>query len=313
MGSGISSTYRDPVYLPAIPDEDKLLEQYPPIALHKAAMVDGQLMFGSQEEFTESVSRGFFHLRVPDDVDLQQTDLFANRFYEDERGDSGDRYRGFHEMEVPGEFEGYFSREHDQWENFYIERQNWNLLPGGMSDIGEKMSGLGVSVLQNVLEFVGVPRQYWNRATGGLTDGGGHRMLAFNHFRPDRPLRGSKFHRDSGWVTVLRSTEPGLIALIDGELRSIVPEAGYFIVNFGSSLEVLTERLSLPVRANIHGVASTKRQDDETHRTSYVTFLDSSLDEMIYRCEDGSLYAVQSMAEFADQEVSRTYDSSQYL
>lgn len=308
-----SSTYRTPVQLPEMPTEEGLLQQYPPVELHKASIVNGNLIFDSRDDFAAAISRGFFLISVPVGLDLRESDLFADHFYQDKYDDYLDRYRGFYRAEVPGDYQGYFSREHDQWENFYIERENWSLLPAGVDAIGESMSNLGVNVLRSVLEFVGVPEHHWNLATGGLADGDGHRMLAFNHFRPDRAVRGSKFHRDSGWVTILRSTEPGLLALIDGELRSVLPEPGYFIVNFGSSLEVLTEALSLPVRANIHGVAGTRRRDDESDRTSYVTFLDSSLDSMIHRCEGDSLREIQTVAEFATQEVNRTYDAADYL
>ena len=33
----------------------------------------------------------------------------------------------------PGAYQGYFDREHDQWENFYIEQANWALLPAGVA------------------------------------------------------------------------------------------------------------------------------------------------------------------------------------
>ena len=137
-------------------------------------------------------------------------------------------------------------------------------------------------------------------------------MLGFNHFRADKPKRGCKFHRDSGWVTVLRSTEPGLIAYIDGSLRSILPVPGHFIINFGSSIEVLSENLPQKVHANIHGVARTQREN-LADRFSYVMFLDSHLGGDIYRYGSEGAQKVQSVAEFAAQEVSRTYDDDSML
>ncbi|PZU68709.1 MAG: hypothetical protein DI540_07760 [Sphingobium sp.] len=170
------------------------------------------------------------------------------------------------------------------------------------------MAHIGVTILRSTLAKVGIPQAEWSVLTGGLSEGDGHQMLAFNHFRSDKPARGSKFHRDSGWVTVLRSTEPGLVGYIGNELRSINPEPGHFIVNFGSSIEVLTEGLSLPVRANVHGVARTRRQPGQSERVSYVTFLDSDLDADIYRYGPHGREKLQTVAEFAVQEVSRTYD-----
>lgn len=160
-----------------------------------------------------------------------------------------------------------------------------------------------------MLQRLAIPRQLWAQLTGGLSEGGGHQLFAFNHFRSDKPTRGSKFHRDSGWVTVLRSIEPGLLAHIDGELHAVNPEPGYFIVNFGSSLEVLSEDMVQPVRANVHGVARTVRQAGQADRYSYVVFLDSDLSGDIYRWAADGMQKVQSVAEFAVQEVARTYDA----
>lgn len=75
-------------------------------------------------------------------------------------------------------------------------------------------------------------------------------------------------------------------------------------------MEILTEEMPRPVRANIHGVAATVRGPGERHRNSYVTFLDSRLDGTIYRGDGRAFRPVQSVADFAVQEVSRTYDDA---
>ncbi|MBD2813805.1 2OG-Fe(II) oxygenase family protein [Xenorhabdus sp. Flor] len=84
-------------------------------------------------------------------------------------------------------------------------------------------------------------------------------------------------------MTILLSTAPGLLAYIDGKLWAINPEPGYFIVNFGSSIEVLTENMILKIHANIHGVIRTNKDTNERDRVSYALFLDSSLNGDIYR------------------------------
>lgn len=220
-------------------------------------------------------------------------------------------YTGYRNCIVPGDYQGYFDREHDQWENFYIERSNWGMLPAAVAHTGEAMSGIGI--LRATLGHLGIPEKEWDKLTGGLTAKRGHQMFAFNHFRSNKQVRGSKFHRDSGWVTVLRSTAPGLLAYIDGGLRAINPEAGYFIINFGSSIEVLTERLPKPVRANIHGVARTIRRRDRQERVSYLVFLDSDLRGDIYQYQGDAPVRVQSVKDFAIQEVARTYDGVEHL
>ncbi|MFJ1898271.1 MULTISPECIES: 2OG-Fe(II) oxygenase family protein [unclassified Streptomyces] len=303
------ATVRAPVSLPPMPGERQARADYSPVELERSWFDGDELRFEHEGGFDRALAKGFFLLRIPDGLDTGPGDRLAAHFYEDPAGDGMDPYRGYRHTEVPDAYQGYFDREHDQWENFYIERANWALLPPEVSGLGHRMAGLGIAVLRAVLRHVEVPQALWSEVTGGLADNNGHQMLAFNHFRSQKETRGCKFHRDSGWVTVLRSFEPGLLALIDGELSAVNPEPGHFIVNFGSSLEVLTSALPRPVRANVHGVVSTERSEGRADRVSYVTFLDSALDGTVYRLDNGTAHPVQSVADFAAQEVSRTYDN----
>ncbi|MGW2410329.1 2OG-Fe(II) oxygenase family protein [Streptomyces sp. NPDC001739] len=310
-----SATLRAPVVLPTMPTEHEAATAYPPVELERARVAGERLVFDRPDGFDRALAQGFFLVAIPEELDTTAGDHFAAHFHEHRRGDGDplDPFRGYRDTDVPGTYQGYFDREHDQWENFYIEQANWALLPDAVAQLGHQMTDLGVTVLHSVLAHLGLPERDWAEVTGGLTDYRGHHLLAFNHFRPEKAVRGSKFHRDSGWVTVLRSTDPGLLALIDGTLWAVNPEPGHFIVNFGSSLEVLTERLPRPVRANVHGVVSTERAPGQTHRTSYVTFLDSGLDSTVYRYEDGVPCPLQPHSEFAMQEVNRTYDDDAHL
>ncbi|MDG9719746.1 2OG-Fe(II) oxygenase family protein [Streptomyces sp. DH24] len=303
-------TARAPVALPPMPREREALAAHPPVELERSRLDGERLVFDREGGFERALTQGFFLLRVPDGLDTEPGDRFAAHFHEDPVGDRLDRYRGFRDVDVPGAYQGYFDREHDQWENFYVEKANWGLLPAEVAELGRGMTGLGVAVLRAVFRHLDIPPRLWGTISGGLTDHHGHQMLAFNHFRSHKATRGCKFHRDSGWVTVLRSVEPGLLALVEGRLGAINPVPGHFIVNFGSSLEVLTAALPTPVRANVHGVVATERDAGRSDRTSYVAFLDSDLDGTVYRLENGTARPVQSVAEFAAQEVSRTYDNN---
>lgn len=313
MSSIPSPTLRPAVALPPMPDEDEASRLYPACEMARARFERDALRFDEAKGFDRALSDGFFLLKIPTGVELDAGDRFVRHFFEPPARGKLAPYTGYRNRIVPGDYQGYFKREHDQWENFYIERSNWGMLPATVARTGKAMSGIGIDVLRATLGHLGIPEVEWNKLTGGLTAKRGHQMLAFNHFRSDKPVRGSKFHRDSGWVTVLRSTAPGLLAYIDGGLRAINPEAGYFIVNFGSSIEVLTERLPKRVRANIHGVARTIRRHDEQERVSYVVFLDSDLDGDIYQYQGGAPIGVQSVKDFALQEVSRTYDGLERL
>ncbi|WP_441249582.1 2OG-Fe(II) oxygenase family protein [Kitasatospora sp. McL0602] len=303
-----SATVRAEVLLPPMPGESEAAVRYRTAELEIAGLVGDRLAFAHPGGFERALRQGFFQVRIPDGLDLAAGDRFAQQFFREPVGDQDDRYRGFRDVAVPGDYQGYFDREHDQWENFYVERGNWALLPDDVSAVGAAMVDLGIGILRGVLTELGISPADWAEITGGLTEQAGHQMLAFNHFRAEKQVRGSKFHRDSGWVTVLRSTEPGLLALIEGELCAIHPAPGCLVVNFGSSIEVLTAQLPTPVRASVHGVVRTERAAGRPDRWSYVTFLDSSLSGTIYRWLDGRPHALQSVAEFAVQEVSRTYD-----
>jgi hypothetical protein len=305
-----SATIRPQIILPSMPDEVEAAATYKSINLQRSRVEAGELIFEQPDGFYTAMRQGFFLVENPVGFDSTRADEFARHFYESRRGDELDEFRGFSAVAVPGDYQGYFDREYDQWENFYIEQGNWGLLPSGVAAVGRQMADLGIEILRAVLGRLQLPEKDWAEATGGLSEYRGHQMLAFNHFRSQKRVRGTKFHRDSGWVTILRSTEPGLLALIDGELWSIRPEPGYLIANFGSSIEVLTERLPSPVRANVHGVVRTERKTGQDDRWSYVVFLDSDLSGTIYRYEEGERVAVQSVADFAVQEVGRTYDGN---
>lgn len=305
MNSPRSATYRDSLTLPSPLHQAHAEAMYPPLALERAHFLGSRLVFDAEGGFARSIEQGFFLLKKPHGMVCTAADLFARQFYL-----PTSCYR---EMEVPGRYQGYFDRPHDQWENFYIERDNWHLLPRAVALLGTQMAALGLSVLRNTLAFLDVPSRDWPRLSAGLTDNRGHQMLAFNHFRSAKNTRGCKFHRDSGWVTVLRSTEPGLYAWIDGQVRAINPLPGYFIINFGSSFEVLTQRMATPVRANIHGVAQLQPRPAQSERTSYTVFLDSGLDGNLYQYRNGRAVVVQSVEQFAEQEVARTYDQTPRL
>jgi hypothetical protein len=311
--AGASPTQRSAVSLPLMPLESELAHRYPPIAMARARVVQAELVFEQPHGFAQALRQGFFLLQVPPRLDLLPGDLFVRHCFLPKARGKLASYTGFKHKPVPGAYQGYFDREHDQWENYYIERSHWQRIPPEVCELGQQMAAAGLCVLHSVLKYLHIPRDEWERLTCGLSEGRGHQMLGFNHFRSGKPTRGCKFHRDSGWVTILRSTEPGLIAYIDGDLHAIQPARGHFIVNFGSSIEVLSQNLPQKVHASIHGVVRTQR-DDRTERFSYVLFLDSDLAGDIYTYDEaGGARRVQSVAEFAAQEVRRTYDNDDML
>jgi hypothetical protein len=301
----VMATLRPVDQIPPLPDEATAIVECKAVSMAQARMDDSRLVFSDGNQWDKVFHDGFFLLRIPKGMDFFAGDRFVERFYQPKDDDA----LGYRSVTFNERYQGYFDRPHDQWENFYVERRNWGAIPQEVAQLGHQMAELGVMVLSNVLQRLDIAENHWEEITGGLTSGGGHRMLAFNHFRSQIRARGCKMHRDSGWVTILRSYERGLLAFIDDQLRSINPIDDHVIVNFGSSLEVLTGIMPTPVRANVHGVAQTVEREHTGDRHSYAMFLDSNLDSTIYQMNDKTPRAVQSVAEFAEQEVARTYDA----
>jgi hypothetical protein len=112
--------------------------------------------------------------------------------------------------------------------------------------------------LRAVLRLTDIPAQQWSLATGGCTDytgavAGSHH-LTFNHYRPALPGIGLPSHKDDGFITVLRTTAPGLEVNKNDRWESVVLDPHYFVVNFGLAMEVLTRQSSRPVTAIMHRV-----------------------------------------------------------
>ncbi|OCA53653.1 2OG-Fe(II) oxygenase family protein [Photorhabdus namnaonensis] len=303
-----SSTMRTPVKLPPMPSESEASKTYKSVDMARSYLEGDNLIFDDNDGFDRALRDGFFLLKAPSYMDFEHGDRFAYHFFEPATEGDLRPYTGFKSYTTfSNSYEGYFDREHDQWEHFRLERKHWHLMPSEVATLGRHMAHIGICVLRSVLTYVGIPRRDWELITNGISEGLENQMLSFNHFRSEKATRGSKFHRDSGWVTVLRSTERGLLAYINDELLAIDPVPGHLIINFGSSIEVLTENLTPNVRANIHGVARTER-NGQRDRMSYVMFLVSNLAGNVYKYGPNGPTKVQSVKEFVIQEASRTYD-----
>jgi isopenicillin N synthase-like dioxygenase len=93
----------------------------------------------------------------------------------------------------------------------------------------------------------------------------------------------------------------------------IVPRPGYFIVNFGCAIEVLTRRSRTPVAAVAHRVVEQPdTRGAKPDRFSYALFVDSSLDEAVcpglFRYEPGRGLALEmSFRSFLDEILKNTY------
>ena len=237
-----------------------------------APIVNGEVVFNSDDDFQEAMHAGFFRIKTPADLNVEAGRVFAKTFTADPR------YNQFGVLDVVN---GYLQSEIAQTVRFALERDNWNKChvhqqevegPPNFSpeiqELGDKLNEIGIAVLRSILKRYELPENLWFEATAGASQGEGSCFIKFNCYDPKLGSRayGVGPHKDWGHISILDVTDPGLEAKIDGVWRSLDAEDGYLIVNFGYVLEKL-----LPgVKASEHRVVTQK----EKMRTSTVVFID---------------------------------------
>jgi len=279
-----------------------------------ACLRAGRLEFATSPGIRQALDDGFFFVEQPLGLDLAAGDRFAQSFYLP--ASDGDPYRGFArwtEARLAGH-EGYYQREDDQTEQFFLERRFWDpVYPRALAHQAAAMTEFALAVLRAVLAELDLPTELWDEGTGRCLSGRGTYHLTFNHFRPSVRARGLNTHKDSGWVTVLRSREPGLEISRGARWVPIAPRPGCFIVNFGCAMEILTRDSRRRVAAVAHRV--TEQPDTRGQRPdrySYALFVDSSLDESVcpglftYRAGRGLELAMR-FDTFLDEILRKTY------
>nr|WSY50049.1 hypothetical protein OG999_07765 [Streptomyces sp. NBC_00886] len=284
----------------------------------RATLCNGTLDFEQPGGLSKALTDGFFFVRQPPGMPLTAGDRFANGFHLPQDPEGADLFRGFKRLTSDrlGNRQGYFCRDADQTEQFFLESRFWEgIFPEALRAEAEAKRDFALGILTGVLIHLDLPPQLWDRATGHALSGRGTYHLTFNHFRPEIDARGLNVHKDSGCVTVLRSIDPGLEVQRDGRWEPINPEPGWFIVNFGCSMEILTRNSATPVAAVAHRVRRqvADRSGSSPDRFSYALFVDSSLDESLcpglFRYEPGTgLVLAGKFATFLDEIVHSTYE-----
>lgn len=235
-------------------------------------MIDGKVVFQSEDDLKEVMRTGFFRIKAPDGLNLEAGRLFARTFM------SNPRYNQFGVLDVVN---GYLQSEIAQTVRFTLERDHWNKCyiaqnevegppnyPAVIQELGRKMNEIATQILQSILNIFQIPESLWFEATAGCTHGEGSYFLLFNCYDPKLGAKpyGVGPHKDWGHVSVVDASDPGLEAKIDGTWRSLHIEDGYLIVNFG----IVLEKLLPGVTASEHRVVTQK----DKMRTSIVAFAD---------------------------------------
>ncbi|MFK0271634.1 2OG-Fe(II) oxygenase family protein [Pseudomonas asiatica] len=274
--------------------------------LQKAALEDGKLIFTSSNACLAALHDGIFLLRIPPDFSPDACDLFANNFYKQApiassfrelKGDTfSDPLLGFHERI-------------NQIEQFLLERRFWGShYPTDIQSAGEKLTRYSGQLLNSILTLTDIEPQQWSLATGGASETQGSYHLTFNHYRPYAPGIGLASHKDDGFLTILRTTEPGLEINRNDRWEALPPDPCYFVVNFGLSMEILTRNSSTPIRAIMHRV---RHQNHD--RCSFAHFTSSHCtpgsDAGIYRfCSSQGLQRICNSRDFINANDEEIYN-----
>ena len=255
--------------------------------LEQARLGDDGLVFRDTAARSRAFAHGVFLLEIPESLALSAGDRFARQFFQGADAEPYGKYRDVTSEHFGDGLLGYHSRV-DQLEQFLLERRFWGkVYPPEIMELGEHLTLLSHRVLRSVLACAGIPERDWIRASGGCSDANGSYHLTFNHYRPAHRDIGLSSHKDDGFITVLRTTAPGLEVNRDEVWEKVPVDPSCFVVNFGLSMEILTASCATPLSAILHRVT---QQDFD--RSSFGHFSSSrclpGADDGVYRYLPGA-------------------------
>ncbi|MFK0271633.1 2OG-Fe(II) oxygenase family protein [Pseudomonas asiatica] len=240
-----------------------------------------RLIFEEPDGLSSALKTGFFALKIPTDLDLTPIIKFSKEFYLDplpNQQRENAKYRGYRDKPSL-----YFDREHFQTEHILANaNQRASALPLAVQYTSNRMHKLAACILRNILDNLGIARHLWPLVTADTCSGGGVKWLAVSHYRPEREMPGAPAHKDTGFVTILYCDQPGLQAKLSDNWVDVQPPNGYFLINFGGSLELLTSRLKSPVTAVIHKVTQCTVNATKIDRHSFAAFLNPPATGTLY-------------------------------
>ncbi|MEU9608438.1 2OG-Fe(II) oxygenase family protein [Streptomyces sp. NPDC048057] len=267
-----------------------------PLTLQRAVAAPDDLRFDRSDGLRRALHDGVFALAVPDDLDLRPGITLCREFHHPPQGDPvGDAYRGFRDR-----VDVYFDREDFQVEHVLTDAAaRTRHFPAPLTAMVDRMTELALLVFRTALVELGIPGSMWRHVTGGAVDGLGTHWFVAHHYRGHRTQVGCAPHRDTGYVTVLHAQQPGLEVRSDGAWIPVDPVPGHFLVNFGQSFAILTERLPLRTTAALHRVREYRSGRPGADRISFAAFVDPPATGVLRRMHpDGSVTAAVDIEEF---------------
>lgn len=261
--------------------------------LQCARLAGDTLIFENNGCLHTAITQGLFLLRIPESISLEPGIKLCREFYLPVTDCTN--YGGFRPQT-----DIYFDREHFQTEHLLVDKSRWaTRLPSAVVQMALAMDALAQVVFQAALRELGVAEHLWQQLSGGAVTGHGTHWFAASHYRPERRLPGCAEHRDTGFVTLLYTRQPGLEAFIGGRWQAIAVRPGCFIVNFGACLEALSGRLPLAARAIEHRVRECPAAAHGEDRFSFATFINPPAIADLYELQpDGELRRLMSVETF---------------
>ncbi|MFK0271631.1 2OG-Fe(II) oxygenase family protein [Pseudomonas asiatica] len=273
--------------------------------LPSARIINGILYFKEDDGIERTQQFGAFYLEHPSNFDFSAGIKLAQNYYLEEDNDVDSLYKGFHRKDLQKSLLGYSCSETDQDELLQLECTLWDeYLPNPVAKLLWAMNDLNRAVLIQLFLIAGIEEKYINKITGGLSSNQALQYCIFNHFRSDAPHPvGLTAHKDSGFTTLLYTTEPGLESL-EGDLWiPFNPLPGHFTVVLGHSLEILTEHSSKPFKSSYHRVQKILPRTGKADRFTFGSYIGPRWDQKLYQFKNGNLTATQSFIEFQRQKA----------
>lgn len=286
----------------------------PAEGIAQAELIDGELRFeGNERALAEALSEGIFFLRIPNWLNVAAGDECARTFHLGPAHPPHGALRTLGPETLDDPLLGFHERT-NQIEQFLLERRLWeDHYSEEVAALGEDLTKISRCVIRSVLEQVRIPLHHWYRATGGCSEATGSYHFTFNHYRPTVDEVGLSSHKDDGFVTLLRATEPGLEINRHDRWESVIPDPNYLIVNFGLSMQLLTSRCSTPISAIMHRVTH-QSSDRSTYGHFSSSHCTSSHDAGIYRWEPPDclhrLCGSRELIDMNDYEIYEGTDES---
>lgn len=272
-----------------------------------AELNNGNLSFTDSDGFETLCHYGAFHLKYPKGLDFDAGIKLAKNYYLPQTKYADEAYRGYRTRDLRKSRLGYSQTGNDQDELLQIECTLWyDYFPISVARLLWSMNECSRQALETIFALTDVLPKDQDKITGGMRENTALQYCIFNHFRSGTPHpNGLTPHKDSGFITTLYTTEPGLESLENDEWIPFDPKDGYFTVVIGHALEILTANLPHPINASYHRVRNMPlRPSTQEERFTFGTYIGPRWEQDLYQYDQHrTLRSVGKFLDFQKQKA----------